>query len=360
MAYTKTNWKDRAVERPRTYRMQNNPDGTVTLIPMPGTVYEPGTPVNAPNLNKIEQGIVDATVEAINWAKSFGLGGAAKVIPGQDLNNINTTGFYCGDRLNNAPSNDWWWVIVIQHASSDYCLQFAFAYHADSVQYRKQIGGGWGQWKYMFHSGNFNPGEKLTRSGDSMTGPLTLHSSHGLSQFKTGSGDGANYTTHNFRLHGHWGMGMEDHSGAINGYYDFRSGRWVTKGGFSVNDGTSSQVSLEANGDIWIRGTKLAPTRVNDGVMEFWDGGAWRPVGGIKRVQRGEVTTVSGTNPYNITISAVDMAKSFVTFNNAINVVEARINVRAYLTSPTNLQISMNHTVLGGDWGLVWEVVESY
>ena len=33
---------------------KNNPDGTVTLIPAPGTIVEPGTPVNAANLNGLE------------------------------------------------------------------------------------------------------------------------------------------------------------------------------------------------------------------------------------------------------------------------------------------------------------------
>lgn len=54
MAYEKTIWKDRAVEKPRTFNIVNNPDGTITLIPAPGTVVEEGTPVNAANMNKIE------------------------------------------------------------------------------------------------------------------------------------------------------------------------------------------------------------------------------------------------------------------------------------------------------------------
>jgi len=60
MAYTPTEWKDRVVEHPRTYTIQDNGDGTITLTPEPGTIYEPGTPVSAPNMNKIEQGLVDA------------------------------------------------------------------------------------------------------------------------------------------------------------------------------------------------------------------------------------------------------------------------------------------------------------
>lgn len=57
MAYEPTIWKDRVVEKPRTFNIVNNPDGTVTLVPAPGVVVEEGTPVNAANLNKLEQGL---------------------------------------------------------------------------------------------------------------------------------------------------------------------------------------------------------------------------------------------------------------------------------------------------------------
>jgi hypothetical protein len=60
MAYTKTNWQDRVVEKPRTYSVTNNPDGTMTLTPAPGTVVQEGTPVNATNMNKIETGVKGA------------------------------------------------------------------------------------------------------------------------------------------------------------------------------------------------------------------------------------------------------------------------------------------------------------
>lgn len=63
MSYTPTEWKDRIVEKPRTYHVQNNPDGTITLIPAPGTVVQEGTPVNAANLNKLEQGLDTHQVE---------------------------------------------------------------------------------------------------------------------------------------------------------------------------------------------------------------------------------------------------------------------------------------------------------
>lgn len=58
MNYTPTEWRDRAVERPRNYRATSNPDGTITLTPEPGTVHEEGTPVNAARMNNIENGLV--------------------------------------------------------------------------------------------------------------------------------------------------------------------------------------------------------------------------------------------------------------------------------------------------------------
>lgn len=52
-------WKDHAVERPRTYRPIHNEDGTILLVPEEGYVWQQGTPINAENLNHMEQGIIN-------------------------------------------------------------------------------------------------------------------------------------------------------------------------------------------------------------------------------------------------------------------------------------------------------------
>lgn len=77
MAYEKTIWKNREVEKPRTFTMQNNPDGTITLIPAEGQIVEAGTPIIAVNMNNIEDGIEDAhdaldTHKADNTAHGVG------------------------------------------------------------------------------------------------------------------------------------------------------------------------------------------------------------------------------------------------------------------------------------------------
>lgn len=64
MAYTKTTWKDRLVQRPRTYFETTNSDGSITHVPSEGAITEAGTPVNALNLNKLENGLEAVSVAA--------------------------------------------------------------------------------------------------------------------------------------------------------------------------------------------------------------------------------------------------------------------------------------------------------
>lgn len=59
MAYTKTIWKDRVVERPRTFMQRTNSDGSITLTPSEGQINEPGTPIIAKNMNNIEDKIYE-------------------------------------------------------------------------------------------------------------------------------------------------------------------------------------------------------------------------------------------------------------------------------------------------------------
>lgn len=60
MPYVPTNWENREVEKPRTYILQSNGDGTTTLIPAEGDIINWGTPIVAENLNNMEEGISNA------------------------------------------------------------------------------------------------------------------------------------------------------------------------------------------------------------------------------------------------------------------------------------------------------------
>lgn len=52
-------WKDHAVEKPRTYLPIHNEDGTITLVPEEGVVWQQGTPLSAANLEHMQQGIIN-------------------------------------------------------------------------------------------------------------------------------------------------------------------------------------------------------------------------------------------------------------------------------------------------------------
>lgn len=62
--YKKTEWKDHIVEYPERFIISANQDETSTITKAQGQIMQDGTPVNAENLNKIEQGIFD-NAEAI-------------------------------------------------------------------------------------------------------------------------------------------------------------------------------------------------------------------------------------------------------------------------------------------------------
>lgn len=74
MSYTKNTWIDQDVERPKTYEVTNNQDGSITLTDSFGLVTELGTPVNAVNMNHIEDGIDGCAIRKHNLTETFNLG----------------------------------------------------------------------------------------------------------------------------------------------------------------------------------------------------------------------------------------------------------------------------------------------
>lgn len=64
MSYSKNVHTDRAVQYPTRYAKSGETTSGVTLSADPGTITQPGTPVNASVLNHLEQGVYDAHVTA--------------------------------------------------------------------------------------------------------------------------------------------------------------------------------------------------------------------------------------------------------------------------------------------------------
>ena len=88
MDYKKTIWEDRVVEKPNTYRPVENPDGTITLYPIPGQVIKKGTPVSAANLNKIENAIVELFTDLLDKVSKSDDISAGQIIGGITENQI--------------------------------------------------------------------------------------------------------------------------------------------------------------------------------------------------------------------------------------------------------------------------------
>ena len=55
--YNPTYWMDEFTEHPERYRLQNNQDGSITLIPHHGQLVQKGTEFNSIHMNNIENGI---------------------------------------------------------------------------------------------------------------------------------------------------------------------------------------------------------------------------------------------------------------------------------------------------------------
>jgi hypothetical protein len=81
-----------------------------------------------------------------------------------------------------------------------------------------------------------------------------------------------------------------------------------------------------------------------------------RPAG-IKSVQRGLNSMGTGTGTINVSISSVDMSKSFVTVSQRINTAAVdRLMATVRLTSSTNLEINRDDNYSTTFYA--WEVVE--
>jgi hypothetical protein len=180
MAYDKKIWEDRTVERPLTYILQSNGDGTTTLIPSEGSIIATGTPLTAANLNHMEEGITEAHADiytannniASNLTKINGLrtdvdtintypkivlpDGTVPRFEDNDFNNFNKTGFYTVNRMQNSPPQvdsmnpeKWFYLQVIAHEANDYIVQIAYDFVNGIYTRRRYYKNGvyvWSEW----------------------------------------------------------------------------------------------------------------------------------------------------------------------------------------------------------------------
>lgn len=141
-------------------------------------------------------------------------------------------------------------------------------------------------------------------TGTSLTLSSTLQlGGTGTNSFTTGTGDGADYTTHNFRLSGWNGMGFYNptsggaYPNAVSGYLDFRNGILDMKGGFRVN----GSVVLHAGNY-----NSYSPTLTGGSASGTWGISITGSAASITGTYGGtltstQVTTALGYTPYNST-----------------------------------------------------------
>lgn len=101
-----------------------------------------------------------AEANAIEFAKSYGLGTSAKNISGTNLNNINETGFYMGNSMTNTPGwvgAQWMFILNFKH-NDNYRKQivFPFTTYTTSVFQRNQNNGTWSSWGQLLESSMIN------------------------------------------------------------------------------------------------------------------------------------------------------------------------------------------------------------
>lgn len=132
----------------------------------------------------------------------------------------------------------------------------------------------------------------LMIAGDTVTIP---HGSYGSGGFFLGNGDAASYTTHNFIMKGWWGMGLADYNGVVRGFYDFRAGRWDTKGGYRV-DGR----------DVFHPGN-LTPLDLNNGGV----------VKGLTQFKNNGNPTVASSGLRNLEVLSEDGGSAVMSFHRA-------------------------------------------
>jgi hypothetical protein len=101
-----------------------------------------------------------AETNAKNFAKSYGVGSTAYLWSNNDLNTALAGGWYRGSGMTNAPSADWYYVEVIQHAST-WVVQIATRLHTNSMYMRRLENGIWQPWVKIWNASNDGAGSGL-------------------------------------------------------------------------------------------------------------------------------------------------------------------------------------------------------
>jgi hypothetical protein len=157
MAYTKTTWLDRAVQFASRYTKSGETSTEVTLTASPGTVTQAGTPANATNLNKLEQGVADAHTTADAAIPKIS-GVMRRTPPTTNLNDAIAPGIYLlgtDSTYTNGCGMDYCTLTVHSTADAGYIIQEVvqvLSPYQRKYRMRTESASGWGAWQYVWDS----------------------------------------------------------------------------------------------------------------------------------------------------------------------------------------------------------------
>ncbi|MGG0811444.1 hypothetical protein ABE142_02070 [Paenibacillus alvei] len=103
----------------------------------------------------------------------------------------------------------------------------------------------------------------LPIAGGTVRGNLGVQGPNGVLQFQSGTGDNATYETYNNAMQAHWGLAMKTYDSTVTGLWDSRMGRWVTKGGYVVQNNNGVQWSVDTNGEQSMNGNLYANKQIH-------------------------------------------------------------------------------------------------
>lgn len=291
--------------------------------------------------------------------------------PGGDANTCKIAGtyYFTADSLN-TPTGDWCTILVISGwLASDRLIQIANVWNlSDDIFCRRLNASSWSPWVKMWTSGNDGAGSGL--DADTARGQLAMpvcawHTDPRFSYDGTTLSWSAGYLINNgytYNLTAGTATTTGDRwiIGTINGPTISISTAYGW--GQNLAELATNQIALGYIGQynilslLYGAGTGLF--RNNGGTAEFFDhaSGGWKPVGGIKSVQRGQTRVVGGQ--LDVTISAVNPNKSFITTN---FIATGGYQKRVWLSNSTTLSFeSTGSESQSAAYNVAWEVVESY
>lgn len=357
MTYSRTTWTDRAVQFPNKYTKSGETTTDVTLVANPGTVTQAGTPINATNLNKIEQGIVDVeTLANTKLERKVFSSGAYDF-------NTRPTGSFLEEIKNNASitftnhpspgSTNGGFLIQGEGSHGRWLQQIFFEQGTGKMYYRASADASgvtvWGTWV-----------SPVLKSGDSMTGALTVRVVGGTNPTRP-TGTWASVVDNTFDTGANHGLAVATRWGSATSTIFEAASYW--NGGAEVY---TPVFTVKGDKTIAYNGTTVPQTRNNSGVYEWYDGTTWKAAGGVKSLQKGTTTVSGGGGVNNITIPAVNTAKTSVRITSVIaggySNSTANGSVYIELTSSTNIAITNNDTAGATQhtWVVTYEAIEYY